>query len=84
MRRLGVFAALGAVVSPLIVMRYGKMPGDWLEAVLAGITVGMSMLPKEFPMVLAVFMATGERNSGALVLTRRVTAIEPLGVASVL
>jgi P-type Ca2+ transporter type 2C len=27
--------------------------------VLAGIAVGMSMLPEEFPMVLAVFMAMG-------------------------
>ena len=50
-----------------------------------GIAVGMSMLPEEFPMVLAVFMAMGAwRISKARVLTRRASAIETLGAASVL
>ena len=59
--------------------------GDWLDAVLAGIALGMSMLPEEFPVVLTVFMAMGAwRISRARVLTRRAAAIETLGSATVL
>ena len=54
-----VFAAVGASVSVAVVVLYGLLRGGWLEGVLAGIAVGMSMLPEEFPMVLAVFMAMG-------------------------
>jgi Ca2+-transporting ATPase len=80
-----VFAAVGAAVSLAVVVLYGLLRGGWLEGVLAGIAVGMSMLPEEFPMVLAVFMAMGAwRISKARVLTRRASAIETLGAASVL
>ena len=68
-----------------VVVLYGVMRGGWLEALLAGIAVGMSMLPEEFPVVLAVFMAMGAwRISQARVLTRRASAIEALGSATVL
>jgi Ca2+-transporting ATPase len=80
-----VFAAVGASVSIAVVVLYGLLRGGWLEGLLAGIAVGMSMLPEEFPMVLAVFMAMGAwRISKARVLTRRASAIETLGAASVL
>lgn len=86
MRRLVIgFAALGGAVSVTVVVLYGLLRGGWLEGVLAGIAVGMSMLPEEFPMVLAVFMAMGAwRISKVRVLTRRASAIETLGAASVL
>ena len=61
------------------------MRGGWLDALLAGIALGMSMLPEEFPVVLTVFMAMGAwRISRARVLTRRAAAIETLGSATVL
>jgi len=70
------FAAVGGLVSVSVVVLYGLLRGGWLEGVLAGIAVGMSMLPEEFPMVLAVFMAMGAwRSSTARVLTRRASAI---------
>ncbi len=79
------FALIGGAVALLVVGLYGWLRGDWLEGVLAGIAVGMAMLPEEFPMVLAVFMAMGAwRISKARVLTRRASAIESLGAASVL
>ena len=79
------FAVIGGAVALLVVGLYGWLRGDWLEGVLAGIAVGMAMLPEEFPMVLAVFMAMGAwRISKARVLTRRASAIESLGAASVL
>lgn len=80
-----VFAAIGAAVILAVVVLYGLLRGGWLEGILAGIAIGMSMLPEEFPMVLAVFMAMGAwRISKVRVLTRRASAIETLGSASVL
>ena len=64
---------------------YGLLRGSWLDALLAGIALGMSMLPEEFPLVLTVFMVMGAwRISRARVLTRRAAAIEALGAATVL
>ncbi|EJN12323.1 cation transport ATPase [Bradyrhizobium sp. YR681] len=75
----------GAVVSLAAVALYGVLRGDWLQALLAGIAIGMAMLPEEFGVVLTVFMAMGAwRISQARVLTRRAAAIEVLGSATVL
>jgi len=75
----------GALVACLVVALYGLLRGGWLDAMLAGIAVGMSLLPEEFPVVLAVFMAMGAWRIGkASVLTRRAAAIETLGSATVL
>ena len=84
-RLVRLFAIVGGAVSVLAVLLYGTMRGGWLDAVLAGIALGMSMLPEEFPVVLTVFMAMGAwRISRARVLTRRAAAIETLGSATVL
>jgi Ca2+-transporting ATPase len=84
-RLVGIFALFGGAVSVLAVVLYGLLRGGWLDAVLAGIALGMSMLPEEFPMVLTIFMAMGAwRISQARVLTRRAAAIETLGSATVL
>lgn len=80
-----LFAMIGAAISVLAVLLYGFLRGGWLDAILAGIALGMSMLPEEFPVVLAVFMAMGAwRISQVHVLTRRSAAIETLGSATVL
>lgn len=79
------FGLIAAGFTALVVVLYGTLRDGWLDAVLAGITVGMSMLPEEFPVVLTVFMAMGAwRISQARVLTRRAAAIEALGSATVL
>ncbi|MBB5046321.1 Ca2+-transporting ATPase [Rhodopseudomonas rhenobacensis] len=84
-RLVAVFGIVGGAVSLLAVVLYGTLRGGWLDAILAGITIGMSMLPEEFPVVLTVFMAMGAwRISQARVLTRRAAAIETLGSATVL
>jgi Ca2+-transporting ATPase len=84
-RIVRVFGLAGGVVSVLAVVLYGVLRGGWLKAVLAGIALGMSMLPEEFPVVLTVFMAMGAwRISRERVLTRRAAAIEALGSATVL
>jgi Ca2+-transporting ATPase len=71
-RLVRLFALVGGAVSVLAVVLYRLLRGGWLDAVLAGIALGMSMLPEEFPVVLTVFMAMGAwRISRARVLTRR-------------
>ena len=75
----------GSAVALLVVLLFGLLRGSWLEAVLAGIAIGMSMLPEEFPVVLTVFLAMGAWRIGKVgVLTRRAAAIETLGSATVL
>jgi len=84
--RIVQFSALGAAIITLaVVILFGLLRGGWLQAVLAGIAIGMSLLPEEFPVVLTVFLAMGAwRISRVGVLTRRAAAIETLGSATVL
>lgn len=80
-----VFGVLGAAASIVAILLFGFLRGSWLDGLLAGIALGMSMLPEEFPVVLTVFMAVGAwRISKARVLTRKASAIETLGSATVL
>ncbi|MGZ5182148.1 MAG: cation-translocating P-type ATPase [Ramlibacter sp.] len=78
-------AVLGLGVSLLLVLLQGLRSGDWLQALLAGIALSMSVLPEEFPVILTVFPAIGAwRLARRQVLTRRLAAIEILGSTSVL
>ncbi|HEX2944255.1 MAG TPA: HAD-IC family P-type ATPase, partial [Rhodopila sp.] len=78
-------AVLGLACCVAVVLLYGLLRGSWLNALLAGVALGMSMLPEEFPLVLTVFTVMGAwRLSQARVLTRRASAIETLGEATVL
>jgi Ca2+-transporting ATPase len=80
-----MFAAGGGVFSLVMGVLYGAFRGDWLQGLLGGIALGMSLLPEEFPLVLAVFMVMGAwRLSRSRVLTRKPSAIETLGAATVL
>ena len=84
-RLVRAFAVVAAAVCLLAVGLYVAFRGGWLNGLLSGIALGMSMLPEEFPVVLTIFMAMGAwRISRARVLTRRAAAIEVLGAATVL
>lgn len=81
-RRLAI---LGIAVSLLLVLLVGLRGGGWLQALLAGVALSMSVLPAEFPMILTVLPALGAwRLARSQVLTRRLAAIEILGSTSVL
>lgn len=81
-RRLALLAILLCAV---LVVAYGVLRGDWLQALLAGITLAMAALPEEFPVILTVFLALGAwRMAKQRVLTRRMGAIETLGATTVL
>ena len=58
---------------------------SWMQGLLTGLTLAMAIIPEEFPFVLTIFFALGAwRISRNKVLTRRMSAIETLGAATVL
>ena len=78
-------AFIGIALCVLVIVVYTINRGDLLKGFLAGITLAMAMLPEEFPVVLTVFMALGAwRMSKRNVLTRKPSAVETLGSATVL
>ena len=85
-RRLVQWLALfGIILCLAVVLLYASLRGDWVDGALAGITLAISILPEEFPVVLTVFLALGAwRLSKHNVLTRSMPAIETLGAATVL
>jgi Ca2+-transporting ATPase len=69
----------------IVAIAYGLLRGDWVNGALAGITLAIALIPEEFPMVLAVFLALGAwRLATQQVLVRRSAVIEALGGATVL
>jgi len=81
-KRLSVIAAIFCV---LVIIFYTLSRGSLINGFLAGITLAMALLPEEFPVILTVFMALGAwRMSRVKVLTRKPSAIETLGSATVL
>ncbi len=84
-RLVSLFALAAGIVCAAAVVLQLATGHSWLQALLAGIALGMAMLPEEFPLVLTVFTVMGAwRISQARVLTRRSAAIEALGEATVL
>lgn len=84
-RIVRITAAGGVGIALLVGFLYALLRGGWLDALLAGIAIGMSMLPEEFPVVLTIYLAMGAwRIAQAGVLTRRGTAIETMGAITVL
>ncbi len=59
--------------------------GDWVTALLYGLTLAMSILPEEIPVAFSSFMALGAaRLSRAGVLTKQASTVESLGSATVI
>ena len=78
-------ALVAGALSVLVVVVYGVTRHDWLQGVLAGLTLAMAILPNEFPVVVTTFLALGAwRLSRSRVLTRRIPAVEALGSVTVL
>ncbi|MCZ7357129.1 MAG: cation-translocating P-type ATPase [Candidatus Methanoperedens sp.] len=79
------FVIGGSALCILVVIIYGLTRGDWLNGLLAGLSLSMALLPEEFSVVLLIFLSLGAwRLSKNQVLTRRTPAIETLGSATVL
>jgi Ca2+-transporting ATPase len=84
-RVVQLLAVLGLSACGLVAIAYALTRGRWVDGALAGLTMAISMVPEEFPIILTVFLAFGAwRLSRARVLTRRLPAIETLGSTTVL
>jgi Ca2+-transporting ATPase len=84
-RIVRLFAILGTITCLLLVLIYGLYYGVWLKGILAGLTLSISLIPEEFPVVLTLFLTLGAwRISRLKVLARRPDVIETLGSATVL
>ncbi|BBP01448.1 cation-translocating P-type ATPase [Sulfuriferula nivalis] len=80
-----VVALSSIVLVILLAVWYGLSRGDWLNGILAGLTLAMAILPAEFPLILTIFLGLGAwRIAKKHVLTRQISAIETLGAATVL
>ena len=78
-------ALIGIGLCFSLALLYWTLRGGWLDALLAGITLAMGILPQEFPVIMIVFLALGARRIAShQVLTRRLNAIETLGETTVL
>ena len=78
-------AFVGLTLCAMVIIVYGLTRLNWIEGILAGITLAMAILPEEFPVVLTIFLALGAwRMSRKNVLTRQMNAIETLGGVTVL
>ncbi len=79
------FGIIGLGLCIATVAIYVAANGNLLQGVLYGLTISMSMLPEEFPVVMLLFMTIGAwRISKRKVLTRNTAAIEMLGAADIL
>ncbi|WGG52580.1 cation-translocating P-type ATPase [Rugamonas sp. DEMB1] len=78
-------AAIGLAVATALALAWWALLGDWLNGLLAGLTLAMAILPEELPVVLTLFLGLGAwRLSREKVLARSVPAIELLGATTVL
>jgi Ca2+-transporting ATPase len=78
-------AWIGAGLSAVAFLAFGASRGNWLDGLLAGLTLAMAILPNEIPVIITIFLALGAwRLSQRRVLTRRIPAIEAIGSATVL
>lgn len=79
------FAVYGFFLCFLVFLAYGLINRDWLQGMLSGLSLAMSLLPEEFPVILTVFLALGAwRLSHKHVLIRKMPALETLGAITVL
>ena len=84
-RMVRLLAVAGMTACAVVGVVYGFTRHRWLDGALAGLTLAISMVPEEFPVILTVFLALGAwRISRQHVLTRRIPAVETLGSATVL
>jgi len=79
------FAWYGVFLCFFVAIVYILTRHDIINGLLAGLSLAMSILPEEFPVIMTVFLALGAwRISKSNVLTRRIPAVENLGAITAL
>lgn len=78
-------ATVGLALAAALALMHWYLRGDWLNGLLAGLTLAIAILPEELPVVLAIFLGLGAwRLARENVLARRIPAIELLGATTLL
>lgn len=78
-------ATIAISLSILVTITYLLLRTELVNAILAGITLAMAIIPEELPVVLVLFLGLGAwRMSRKNVLARKQKAIQVLGSATVL
>jgi Ca2+-transporting ATPase len=84
-RLIGRLGILAVAFCAIVALAYGIFRNDWFGGALSGLTLAISLIPEEFPMVLTIFMALGAlRLARHNVLVRRSAVIETLGATTLL
>ena len=84
-RLIRIVGILALIACALVALAYGLIRNDWFGGALSGLTLAISLVPEEFPMVLTIFMALGAlRLARRNVLVRRSAVIETLGATTLL
>lgn len=74
------FMWLGFALSFLAWALFVYLRGGWLEGMLVGITLAMSLLPQDFPVIVTIFSALEARRIAMRgVLVRKLNVVETLG-----
>ena len=84
-RLIRIIGLLALAACMLVALAYGLLRRDWFGGALSGLTLAISLVPEEFPMVLTIFMALGSlRLARRNVLVRRSAVVETLGATTLL
>lgn len=84
-RVIRIIGVIALVTCLAVALLYGFLRGDWFAGATSGLTLAISLVPEEFPMVLTIFMALGAwRLARHQVLVRRSAVIETLGATTLL
>ncbi|EKD99799.1 MAG: hypothetical protein ACD_22C00172G0009 [uncultured bacterium] len=80
------YLSLTAMLTCLIVVLInGIFYSNWVDGILSGITLSMSLIPEEIPVVLTIFLALGAwKMTRSNALTRKMSVIENLGSVTAL
>lgn len=84
-RLVGRLSIIALAFCAIVTLAYGIHRGDWFSGALSGLTLAISLIPEEFPMVLMIFTGLGAlRLARRNVLVRRSAVIETLGATNIL
>lgn len=73
------------VMVPLVFLINGLTKGDWIDALLFGISVAIGLTPEMLPMIVTANLAKGAKNmSKSKVIVKRLNAIQNIGAMDIL
>lgn len=80
-----IFATVAIFLCLSVILLQYVYTRNWINSLLAGITLAMGIIPEEFPVVLAIYLSLGAfRMSRRQALIKKMPAVETLGSITVL